>query len=73
LVSAPAIFPMTPCTSAIAASSPDIMITGTLKCPAIAAFHAPSVIVTPFSATRVRLALEKVWARTPFVLLVLAW
>ncbi len=39
----------------------------------MAAFHEPSVISTPLSATRVRVALENVWARTPVVLVVEAW
>ena len=66
-------FPIAFRTSAIAASSPDIITTGTPNWPAIAAFHEPSVTLTPFSATRVRVALEKVWARTPVVLFVPAW
>ena len=57
----------------MAASSPEIITIGTSKWPAMAAFHEPSVISTPFSATRVSVALEKVWARTPAGLVVEAW
>ena len=64
-VSAASILPTAFRTSAIAASSPDIITTGTPKCPAIAAFHDPSVTFMPLTATRVRFALENVWARTP--------
>ena len=46
------------------------MTTGTLKWPAMAAFHAPSVMSTPLSVTRVSVALEIVCARTPVGLLV---
>ena len=46
------------------------MTTGTPKWPAMAAFHAPSVTSTPFRATRVSVALEKVCARTPVALVV---
>ena len=45
-------------------SSPDTMMTGTLKCPAIAAFMLPSDISIRFSLRLVMLALENVCART---------
>ncbi len=70
LVSAPSRLPTTLRTSAMAASSPETITIGTLKWPAMAAFHDPSVMSTPFSATRVSVALEKVCARTPARLVV---
>ena len=70
LVLAASMGPTTSCTSAIAASSPDIITSGTPKCPARAAFHEPSVTFVPLSATLVRFALVKVCARTPAMLMV---
>ena len=59
-------FPNRVVTSLTATSSPETNTTGTPIAPAYAAFNSASVTEVPFRATRVKCALEMVWARTPF-------
>ncbi len=55
------------------ASSPEIITTGTPKCPAMAALMTASGTATPFSFIPVSVPEDMVWARTPSGLVVLAW
>ena len=55
------------------ASSPEIITTGTLKCPAIAALNPASGTETPFKRMSAKLAEDIVCARTPEGFPVDAW
>jgi hypothetical protein len=73
LTTAPSTGPSSARASFTAASSPEIIATGTRKCPAIAAFKPASGTETPFSRTSARVAEDIVWARTPSGYVVEAW
>ena len=55
------------------ASSPEIITTGTPKCPAMAALIPASGTSIPFKRTAVRVPEDMVWARTPLGFVVAVW